>query len=139
MTTTFDATPTPVEGARIVATVGPDAVRLAIGEGPPAPKRGGCGCGPPAGMPRAKPEGPAKGYPSLAKQALNLAGSAARAAKAAAAGEQVMAEPAVRMKRLSVCMTCPTYDPSQGRCRSCGCFVAMKARMASESCPENRW
>lgn len=39
--------------------------------------------------------------------------------------------------RLNECDTCPEND--LGQCAVCGCYVAAKARVASETCPKNRW
>lgn len=55
--------------------------------------------------------------------------------------------------RLLTCAGCPQLERNPllhlppgasgvspaSRCRACGCFVAAKARLASESCPEGRW
>ncbi len=42
-----------------------------------------------------------------------------------------------RQARLDVCHQCPNHD--RGRCRSCGCFVSIKALMATEDCPKGWW
>lgn len=44
---------------------------------------------------------------------------------------------AVRLSRESECHQCP----QRGRmmCRKCGCVIAAKIRVASESCPIGRW
>lgn len=41
--------------------------------------------------------------------------------------------------RLAVCRACPTCDTAAMVCRDCGCYLQIKARWASESCPLSRW
>jgi len=43
--------------------------------------------------------------------------------------------------RLSLCARCPEQVVTMGarRCRLCGCFLNLKARMMSESCPAGHW
>lgn len=36
-----------------------------------------------------------------------------------------------------VCSTCEHF--SQGRCGLCGCYLKVKLRLATESCPDGRW
>lgn len=40
-------------------------------------------------------------------------------------------------KRLLVCATCDRND--NGKCLECGCFLSIKAKMATEKCPLNKW
>lgn len=40
--------------------------------------------------------------------------------------------------RLKICNTCPKKT-SDWRCTACGCFISIKAKWASEKCPENKW
>ena len=47
---------------------------------------------------------------------------------------------------LEICKTCSWYDPDKRRCKGCGCAVTNggiavlnKIRMASESCPQDKW
>jgi hypothetical protein len=43
--------------------------------------------------------------------------------------------------RMAVCRSCEFFAADSRRCRhnDCGCFLAAKARMRSEQCPENKW
>jgi hypothetical protein len=45
--------------------------------------------------------------------------------------------------RLTVCSTCPQFDPSgyggMGKCNVCGCNMEVKSVMATEACPEGKW
>ena len=44
-------------------------------------------------------------------------------------------------ERINTCNQCERLDKEHGRCMhpDCGCFVAVKARWASEDCPEKKW
>lgn len=42
-------------------------------------------------------------------------------------------------ERIKICRQCELYDRYQRRCRKCGCFMLFKARMATSSCPEDKW
>ena len=46
-------------------------------------------------------------------------------------------------ERQEICKLCPEWDSSgiagTGRCKKCGCSTQAKLRMASESCPINKW
>lgn len=44
-----------------------------------------------------------------------------------------------RDERLLVCETCPFFDRETEQCDLCGCFVELKAALATEKCPDNRW
>lgn len=49
------------------------------------------------------------------------------------------ADDAEQARRLAICHACEHYDASQHRCRACGCFADLKARVASSSCPHHKW
>lgn len=44
-------------------------------------------------------------------------------------------------KRLQVCGKCPNYTKTLGigRCKVCGCVMAIKAKILSMECPEKKW
>ena len=44
-------------------------------------------------------------------------------------------------KRLSICAKCPNYTKTLGigRCKICGCVMAIKAKIATMQCPEKKW
>tara|TARA_R110000787_G_scaffold70091_1_gene155798 strand:- start:6688 stop:7107 length:420 start_codon:yes stop_codon:yes gene_type:complete len=42
-------------------------------------------------------------------------------------------------KRIKVCKGCQFYSSVLGNCRVCGCFMKLKARIASMGCPKNIW
>jgi hypothetical protein len=43
----------------------------------------------------------------------------------------------IERARMKACRGCPKY--SLGRCRFCGCIVALKIRVESEKCPLGKW
>ena|SRR5579862_815334 len=74
--------------------------------------------------------------PSLVKQAKNAAVAGVRYA----AGGFANVDDAVYEARLAVCHKCTEkYIPESKRCAACGCYVEIKARMASEDCPLGKW
>lgn len=73
-------------------------------------------------------------------------------AKAAVGADR--APDAIVAQRRGICRECPeatrSADPARlakptkgltslSRCRACGCFIAAKTLLASESCPLNKW
>lgn len=41
--------------------------------------------------------------------------------------------------RMSTCQSCEFFDKNSVRCNSCGCFLKIKTRWASEKCPLDKW
>lgn len=81
---------------------------------------------------------PGRVYPEA-----HMPGAVAQAASAVRAAVRHVAAglPTVpkeeKARRLSICVTCEQYQG--GRCRACGCFLALKAAMALEVCPLGKW
>lgn len=42
-------------------------------------------------------------------------------------------------ERIEICKKCEYYESWTSRCKSCGCFMFLKARIDSASCPEGKW
>jgi len=48
-------------------------------------------------------------------------------------------------KRLEICsgdndyLPCERFDPVLSRCLECGCFIKIKARLKSMTCPLKKW
>lgn len=80
-------------------------------------------------------------YPSLQQQGKNLAKFTFEVLKEAMKGgkEKLFVGADVQKKRLDICKTCTYYDPSQGRCKHCGCFLLQKVKFSLESCPIDKW
>ena len=75
-------------------------------------------------------------YPSLFQQAVNLTHAAGSVIASAVRGVPLGVPQEEQDRRLAICHACDKFDPKQGRCRLCGCFANLKARIASEHCPD---
>lgn len=75
-----------------------------------------------------------KKMPSLINQAANLVNATVKRA----IGGFKDVEEEMYQKRLSICETCPNKT-DDWRCTKCGCFLNIKAKWESETCPENKW
>jgi len=42
-------------------------------------------------------------------------------------------------KRISICKSCVYYFKPSGQCKRCLCFMKIKARIGSQSCPQKFW
>jgi hypothetical protein len=74
-------------------------------------------------------------YPSLMQQASNFVGAMGDYIKS---GMKNIDDDKYN-KRLEICASCPAFDASQGRCKECGCFMKVKAKMEAAKCPLNKW
>lgn len=63
--------------------------------------------------------------------------SAAKAAADFAASGFKVIDATERERRLDICHACEFFDA--GRCRKCGCFMTIKARIAASRCPIGKW
>ncbi len=73
--------------------------------------------------------------PSTMEMAKNLAVSTA---KHVANGMQNIT-PEKQKERLDICSTCPFLVEDGSRCAKCGCFLEVKTKWASSSCPIGKW
>lgn len=81
-------------------------------------------------------DGSPPAYPSPARQVANFVGAVGRIV---ASGFAAVSE-AEQARRLAICRApCEMFDPSQDRCRGCGCPLAAKSRWLSEPCPLSKW
>jgi hypothetical protein len=82
---------------------------------------------------------PISELPSLTTQAKTLISSLAAWAKK---GMKVVDEETLQA-RLTICHGCEFWNPQgfkgTGRCQKCGCSTQAKLRMATASCPVNKW
>ena len=74
--------------------------------------------------------------PSAMEQGKTFAKSMVKEASHKAKGGKSVSEEEYN-RRLSICHSCPLYD--NGRCRKCGCFMKLKAKLATASCPKKKW
>lgn len=44
-------------------------------------------------------------------------------------------------RRIKICSKCPNYTKTLGigRCKLCGCVMAVKAKISSMKCPDDKW
>ena len=42
-------------------------------------------------------------------------------------------------ERLGICKSCEQFQVAIKMCKSCGCFMPAKAKIADLACPENKW
>ena len=42
-------------------------------------------------------------------------------------------------ERLNICKECPRFFKPTGTCKECGCFMRVKTRLKSASCPIGKW
>ena len=75
--------------------------------------------------------------PSLSKQVGNVVSAAVKMVRN---GAKFVSEE-IRKKRMDTCLDCDRCISSWGqpRCTECGCFVGLKTKIASESCPLDKW
>ena len=45
----------------------------------------------------------------------------------------------VRDERLSICMSCEHLVKFTKQCKKCGCFMAIKTKLAGAECPVGKW
>jgi len=71
----------------------------------------------------------------------NAAKAVGRVVDAVARGEPVAVLETHRIERLEICMNkCPwMVDEALAECSACGCYIPLKARLATEQCPKGRW
>lgn len=44
-----------------------------------------------------------------------------------------------KQMRVEICHVCEHYLEDSDQCSRCTCFVAVKAALATEKCPDNNW
>lgn len=42
-------------------------------------------------------------------------------------------------KRYSICLDCDRFLKVTNQCKECGCFMSIKTRLATASCPIGKW
>jgi hypothetical protein len=76
--------------------------------------------------------------PSLGKQVLSLGKAVANECRGMAAGVDPVTD-TQKNQRLSICAGCEFFIAGENRCAKCGCKLAAKAAMRSQSCPLGKW
>ena len=75
----------------------------------------------------------------ITKAVKNAAGAVRRVTVAVAQGSKVFVGEKLTAQRVSICERCPNFVAKRRQCALCGCFVAVKAKLSTEKCPDNRW
>jgi hypothetical protein len=93
----------------------------------------------PKPKPRLPPQAADASFPSLMVQAGNAMGALSRAAGQLLSGNALLVSPKELDRRLAICRACDQYKDM--RCLKCGCVVALKAKLESETgqCPLKKW
>lgn len=73
--------------------------------------------------------------PSLAQKAINLATAVVEHTIAGFP----QASPELAEKRLSICKTCPYFNPTDVVCNDCGCPLLEKVKWGEQKCPKDKW
>lgn len=75
----------------------------------------------------------------MRKEAKNALKAVRRVAVAVATGSTVFMGEKLTAQRISICHRCPHYLPKTKQCAECGCFISVKAKLSTESCPLHKW
>jgi hypothetical protein len=72
---------------------------------------------------------------------LNAVKAAGRLTKALLTGRRGLVDSIEARERLDECHSRKNscFDADSGRCRVCRCFVEVKTRLATETCPKGYW
>jgi hypothetical protein len=76
-------------------------------------------------------------FPPFFRMARTLARDAWHAARRSAEGAPLLLKSQAAAARLAVCETCASLR--DGRCVECGCYMTIKAHLASMNCPLGKW
>lgn len=62
-----------------------------------------------------------------------------RVVVATASGSKVFVGEKLTAQRIDICQRCSHFVAVRRQCDLCGCFVEVKAKLATEKCPDHRW
>jgi hypothetical protein len=77
--------------------------------------------------------------PTKFQQVRSFALSLANVIEHAISTGQIVADRGTVDKRIQICTQCKYREPIRNRCKACGCFLAAKSGLASETCPQGYW
>lgn len=80
-------------------------------------------------------------YPSLFEQGKNLSKFALDLVRhiKSTDGKDLMVDDELFQERINICNSCEKYDAGPNRCKECGCYLDVKARLILDSCPLGKW
>jgi len=76
--------------------------------------------------------------PPLSSQLQSAAGAAVAECGAALSGAAAV-EDATKAARLAACEACAHFIVADRRCQKCGCWMELKTKFRTASCPEGKW
>lgn len=76
-------------------------------------------------------------FPGATKQLANVSLSLFNVVTQAIKTGEIRASNQVVEDRINICGECEYLKTN--RCSECGCFIALKAGLKSESCPKGKW
>lgn len=77
-------------------------------------------------------------YPKIGKMASTFVKALKDEAISIASGEESIDQNTID-KRIDTCNSCDFFMKKNERCIKCGCFIKLKARMRSQTCPIGKW
>jgi hypothetical protein len=81
---------------------------------------------------------PAKEEPQLPSK-MQMAGNFIKSAAKHVANGMAHVTSEIQEQRLKICNECPFIVENNSRCAQCGCFLEVKTKWASSSCPIGKW
>lgn len=80
-------------------------------------------------------------YPPLLQQGKNLASFAWELVNYMHQNKDgvLFASDDIIKERLKTCSQCDKFDSSDARCKECGCYIPVKAKLILDSCPLDKW
>jgi hypothetical protein len=79
-----------------------------------------------------------KKMPPVTKQLSNVMGAGKRVMTNLMTNQPIKANETTVNQREEICKQC-SYCAPNGRCTLCGCFLAWKSKLLTETCPANKW
>jgi hypothetical protein len=73
------------------------------------------------------------------KMLFNLGGAAVDAMTEYSRGGLLVADEKKVNMRMELCSDCKMFDKESARCGLCGCFMKIKIRLVSSTCPVGKW
>lgn len=80
-----------------------------------------------------------KKLPSYKEMAFGVTESLKTSLMQLARGGAVFSDKETTEKRMNECLNCEFLIPAQSRCSKCGCFMNMKTRLQTSTCPIGKW
>ena len=76
---------------------------------------------------------------NIKEMAKHLKDDLLKIAEAAIEGKKILSEKELSDLRMSICEGCPSYSSDSKKCNECGCFMPMKTKFETSTCPKNKW